>query len=199
MALETKIKQPLTLADFEAFVNLPENSERIFEFISGEIVEVPSNPFVSAVAAQIIVLIGMYLLQNKIGHLTGEAGGYVVNGERCAPDVAFISYARQPELARSGYNPNPPELAVEVISDPASVEEQTALRRKLANYLAAGTVVWIVDPSARTVEVYSPGQSVQTIGESGTLSGGDVLPGLSIPVKDIFPASGAKPEAASAG
>jgi Uncharacterized protein conserved in cyanobacteria len=200
MALETEIKQPLTLADFEAFVDLPENSERIFEFISGEIVEVPSNPFVSEIAGLIMFFIRLFLVQNNIaGHLTGEAGGYMVNGERYAPDVAFISYARQPELARSGYNPNPPELAVEVISDPASVEEQTALRRKLANYLAAGTVVWIVDPSARTVEVYSPGQPVQTVSESGTLSGGDLLPGLRIPVKDIFPASGAKPEAASAG
>jgi len=200
MALETEIKQPLTLADFEAFVDLPENSERIFEFISGEIVEVPSNPFVSEIAGLIMFFIRLFLVQNNIaGHLTGEAGGYMVNGERYAPDVAFISYARQPELARSGYNPNPPELAVEVISDPASVEEQTALRRKLANYLAAGTVVWIVDPSARTVEVYSPGQPVQTVSESGTLSGGDLLPGLRIPVKDIFPASGAKAEAASAG
>lgn len=197
MVLETGIRQPLTLADFEAFISLPENSERTFEFISGEIVEVPSNPFTSAVAAQIIILIGMYLLQNKIGHLTGEAGGYVVNGERYAPDVAFISYARQPELARSGYNPNPPELAVEVISDPTSVEEQSALRRKLANYLAAGTLVWIVDPSKRIVEVYSPGQPVQTITESGTLSGGDVLPGLSVSVKDIFPMSAAQPEAPS--
>lgn len=199
MVLKTETRQPLTLADFEAFVNLPENRERTFEFISGEIVEVPSNPFVSAVAAQIIILIGMYLLQNKIGHLTGEAGGYIVNGERYAPDVAFISYARQPELARSGYNPNPPELAVEVISDPTSIEEQSALRRKLANYLAAGTLVWIVDPATRTVEVYAPGQPAQTVGAGGALSGGDVLPGLSVPVKDLFPASGAAPETASAG
>ncbi|MGQ9887282.1 MAG: Uma2 family endonuclease [Aggregatilineales bacterium] len=200
MALETKIKQPLTLADFEAFINLPENSERTFEFISGEIVEVPSNPFVSEIAGLIMFFIRLFLVQNNMaGHLTGEAGGYVVNGERYAPDVAFISYARQPELARSGYNPNPPELAVEVISDPASVEEQTALRRKLANYLAAGTVVWIVDPSARAVEVYAPGQPAQTVGEGGALSGGAVLPGLSIPVKDIFPASGPRPATASAG
>jgi Uma2 family endonuclease len=69
----------------------------------------------------------------------------------------------------------------------------------LANYLAAGTLVWIVDPSTRMVEVYPPGQPAQTISESGTLSGGDVLPGLSVPVKDIFPASDTKPEAASAG
>ena len=86
-----------------------------------------------------------------------------------------------------------------MISDPASIEEQSALRRKLANYLAAGTLVWIVDPSTRMVEVYPPGQPAQTVGEGGALSGGAVLPGLSIPVKDIFPASGPKPETASAG
>jgi Uma2 family endonuclease len=189
MVLETDIRQALTLADFEAFIDLPENRERTFEFISGEIVEVPSNPFVSEIAGLVMFFIRLFLVQNNIaGHLTGEAGGYMVNGERYAPDVAFISYARQPELARSGYNPNPPELVVEVISDPASAEEQRVLRRKLANYLIVGALVWIVDPSTREIEIYAPGQPVQAVTESDTLDGGDVLPGLRIAVKDIFPA-----------
>lgn len=187
MTLQLEPRVTVTVEDFEAFVDLPENCERTFELIAGEVVEVPSNPFVSKIAALIITHLGMYLLKNDIGHVTGEAGGYMVGGERFAPDVAFISYARQQELAHKGYNPNPPDLAVEVISDPENSEEQTALRRKLGSYLAAGVVLWIVNPFSRTVEVYRPGQPGVVLGEKDKLDGGDLLPGFRLAVKDILP------------
>lgn len=177
--------QPLDA--FEAFIKRPENTDRTFEFISGEIVEVPSNPYVSKIAAKLITFIGMYLLSNDIGHVTGEAGGYQVGSERYAPDVAFISYARQPELATQGYNPHPPELAVEVISDTANSTELTRLRRKIANYLAAGTVVWVVNPADRVVEVYRSGAPVRLLTEHDTLNGTDILPEFQVLVQDIFP------------
>lgn len=130
----------------------------------------------------------MYLLTHDLGHVTGEAGGYWVGGDLYAPDAACVSYARAAELASKGYSPDAPELAVEVISDPDSGYEQAVLRRKLAGYLAAGVLVWIVNPFARTVEVYTPGStSVPVLDEAETLNGGTVLPGLRIPVSDIFP------------
>ena len=85
------LKPRVTLTEFEAFIALPENHDKTFEFIGGEIAEVPSYPFVSMIAAKFITFFGIYLLQHDIGHVTGEAGGYMVNGERYAPDVAFIS------------------------------------------------------------------------------------------------------------
>ena len=109
-------EQFMTVDQFEAFTELPENAEKLFEFVGGEVMEVPSNPYVSKIASLFNLYIGMYLLEHDLGHLTGEQGGYEVFGDRYAPDVAFISYERQPELAKSGYNPNPPELAVEVVS-----------------------------------------------------------------------------------
>jgi hypothetical protein len=39
-----------------------------------------------------------------------------VAGERYLPDVAFISKARQPEPSHDTYNPNAPDLAVDVVS-----------------------------------------------------------------------------------
>lgn len=124
--------------------------------------------------------------QHKTGHLTGESGGYRVGGERYAPDVAFISYARAPELQRDGYHPDPPELAVEVISDEGSKQEQTNLRLKLQNYMASGVVVWVVRPSAQTVEVYRPGQQAEVVGQDGVLRAEESLPGFELPVAQIF-------------
>ena len=176
--------QVMTASDFDAFTLLPENSERLFEFIAGEIVEVPSNPYSSMVGAKILFHIMRFVTENKVaGYVTGEAGGYVVSGERYAPDVAFISAARQPELPYEGYNPNAPDLAVEVVS-PSDSEKR--LRIKLANYLAAGTTVWVVYPQNKEVEVYAPGQPARILTEQQTLDGGAALPGFQLPLTGIF-------------
>jgi Uma2 family endonuclease len=176
---------PMMADEFEAFTELPENADALFEFIAGEIVEVPSNPK----ASKFSMLFGHYLLmfvnEGDLGHVTGEAGGYRVMGERYAPDVAYISKAKQPELAARGYNPIPPDLVVEV-DYPSTPESQRTLRIKLANYLAAGVVVWLVYPETQEVEVYVPGKAVEIIGVDGELDGGDVLPGFKLAVRDIF-------------
>ena len=184
MAVETG---RLTVEEFDRFAALPENADKLFEYIGGEVVEVPSNPYVSEIAYNIGFAIKLYLRERGIaGHVTGEAGGYMVSGERYAPDVAFISKARQAELATQDYNPNPPELAVEV-DFPSTYQSQKDLRTKVVNYLAAGTVVWVVLPETKEVEVYVPGQPRKLVSVDGTLDGGDLLPGFTLPVKEIFP------------
>lgn len=180
-------RDAVTLAEFEAWIDATNHLDQRFEWIGGEIVEVPSNPYVSKVAGWILTAINLYLLMNDIGHSTGESGGYIVNGERYAPDVAFISYERQPELTHIGYNPQPPNLAVEVISNPDNREEQANLRRKLANYLAADVMVWIVNPYERWVEVYQWGKPVEVLEEDDLLLGRDILPGFTLPVSAILP------------
>lgn len=177
-----------TVEDFERFIQQPENVDRLFEYIGGEIVEVPSNVYASAIAQLVSFFIQLFVREQGIaGHVTGEAGGYIVAGERYAPDVAFISAIKQPELTRKGYCPNPPDLAVEIISDVSNSLEQEKLRIKITNYLAAGVLVWVVNPERRLVEVHQVGQPVMLMNEQGTLEGGAVLPGLKLLVKGIFP------------
>jgi Uma2 family endonuclease len=179
-------RQRVTVAEFEHFVDLPENADKVFELIGGEIVEMPSNPFASEIGYNVGFPVKLFLRDHNIkGHVTGEAGGYVVAGERYAPDMAYISAARQPELAREGYNPNPPEFAVEV-DFPSTLASQRKLRSKIASYLAAGTLLWLVYPETQEVEVYAPGQPMRLFGIDDTLDGGDVLPGFRLPVRTIF-------------
>lgn len=175
-----------TVEEFDEIAELPENADKILEYIGGEIVEVPSNAYVSKICQIIAGEIYIFMKGKDLGHLTGEAGGYMVSGERYAPDVAFISKARQPQLAQRGYNPNPPDLEVEV-DFPSTPESLENLRIKIGNYLAARTVVWVVLPEKKRVEVYVPDQPVRIIGVDGLLDGGDVLPGFTLPVKEIFP------------
>jgi Uma2 family endonuclease len=174
----------MTVEAFERWVDLPENAERLFEFIGGEVVEVPSNPYSSKIASRISRHLGNWVDERDLGHITGEAGGYRVGGERFAPDVAFISKLRQPELPEHGYNPIPPDLAVEVLSPGNDPDDMNI---KVNNYLLAGVVVWLVNPAKKHVTVFVPGQPAYRVGADGTLDGGTVLPGFTLAVKDIFP------------
>jgi Uma2 family endonuclease len=176
----------ITVEDFDEWVFLPENADKLFEFIGGEIIEVPSNPYSSEVAYEIGFHIKLFLRKKGVkGHVTGEAGGYMVSGERYAPDVAYISSEKQVSLPyKQGYNPNPPELAVEVMSP---TDNERNLGIKVSNYLAAGTVVWVVRPDRKEVEIHSPAQAVKVLTEKDTLEGDTVLEGFSLAVKEIFP------------
>jgi len=173
-----------TVEDFDRFTEQSANADRLFEYISGEVVEVPSNPYSSQIAARFLIELGIYLKANDLGHVTGEAGGYQVSGERYAPDVAFISKSRQPELVKTGYNPNPPDLAVEVFSP---TDSERRLSVKVSNYLAAGTVVVVIYPEEVELAVHRPGKPVILLGVDDTFDGGEVLPGFTLPVRDIFP------------
>jgi Uma2 family endonuclease len=184
MVLEAK---RLTVEEFDQWVELPQNRDKLFEYIGGEVFEVPSNPYASYISGRFQRLIANFVEDNDLGFVTGEAGGYMVSGERYAPDVAFISKAKQPDLAQRGYNPLPPDLAVEV-DFPSTYQSQEDLRFKVANYLAAGTLVWIARPETKVVEVYAPGKPLVIVGIDGVLDGGDVLPGFTLAVKDVFKA-----------
>jgi len=177
--------QPITVEEFERLATQPENADRRLEFVGGESSEVVSNSYSSLVAARILIKLGAFLEgANVAGYLTGADGGYQVGDERYIPDVAFVVKARQPEPSHETYNPLAPDLAVEVISPS---DDLNVLRVKVGNYLAAGTTVWVVRPEAKAVEVYAPGQPVRRVSADGVLDGGEALPGLSLPVKDLFP------------
>ena len=172
----------MTVEDFDQFVDLPENADKLFEFIGGEAVEVPSNAYSSHIAARILYWLMAFVLPNDLGFITGEGGGYRVYGDRYAPDVAFLRKGKP--LSKHGFNPDPPDLAIEVLSPGYRPSE---MRMKLVNYFNVGTHFLIVDYETKLVEVYMPGQKAVVLTEKDTLDGGAVLPGFTLAVKVIFP------------
>ena len=101
------------------------------------------------------------------------------------PDTAFIFRTNLPTgRLRGGHFRGAPDLAIEVVSPNDKAGE---LILKTGDYLAAGTQqVWIVEPGTRTVAVYRPGGAARVYGADDTLDGGDLLPGLSLPVSALF-------------
>jgi Uma2 family endonuclease len=89
------------------------------------------------------------------------------------------------EFAHRGFFPGWRDFAIEVLS-PSDRFAQTV--RKVQQYLRAGTrLVWVLDPEARTVVTFRPGQEIpEIVGPDGTLSGDSVLPGFTLSLMELW-------------
>jgi Uma2 family endonuclease len=175
----------MTVEEFEAFVDLPENANKRFEFIGGEMIEVPNNAYSSEIAIRISSEIYFYLKQNRIGRVTGEGGGFKIGTERYAPDVAFTSFETQEKFDKKGYNSNPPDLAVEVVSSDSKTENDE-LTVKLSTYLSVGTIVWIVRPEKKIIEVHEAGKIAKIFRENDTIKLESLLPNFELKLSEVF-------------
>lgn len=72
---------------------------------------------------------------------------------------------------------------VEIISPTDTAE---IIRRKREIYRAAKILLWEIYPQDQSVDVYTPGEAARTYSINDTLLLGDVLPGFSLPVSELF-------------
>lgn len=179
-------RQRVTVGEFERFIAQPDNRERRFELIHGEIVEkaMPTQTH-GRLAANYVIELGIYLKQNPLGFVEIEVR-YRPEGDRYndrLPDVSIVLDAATPAVVKGAVD-KMPDIAVEVKSPDDSL---TKLREKIAFYLANGTKLGLLFyPEKRLLEVYPVGEDAYTLTENDTLEGGDLLPGFSVPVRDFF-------------
>lgn len=182
-------KNLYTTADFEVFIALPEHTERRFELIGGEIVEKMPTLFHGHIVQLIAGYLFMFLLKNPIGWAAVEARYQIPDDLENAriPDLSFVLRQEGRILVEQGATPYMPDLAVEVQSPGQS---EHLMLEKAQYYLSHGTMlVWLVYPKQQIVEVLSP-SARQLLTIEDTLTGGELLPGLAIAVRDIFPTPG---------
>ncbi|MDZ4771312.1 MAG: Uma2 family endonuclease [Chloroflexota bacterium] len=186
------IQAKMSVDDFEALANLPENNARTLQLIDGEVVEkMPSNGWSSMLAAFISEAFVNFVRSGKLGYVTGEGAGYRVGKDIFAPDVAYISRARLPRMPRKGFIPLAPDLAFEVIS-PSDTAQEVA--EKVQVYLAHGVIVCVVYPESETMYVYEPDNRLTLLTRADSLTLPDLLPGFSMALADIFPVDDADQE-----
>lgn len=182
MALQ---KAGISVAEFEQFIARPENADRRFELINGEIVEKMPTEEHGLIVGRIYGEIYIFLKSNPVGRLAVEVRHQVPGDNQNAPlpDISFTRSERTLPVVKRGAVPQMPDLAVEVKSPDDSLQE---LRDKAAYYLANGTrMVWLALPHKRLVEVYTQeGPDILTTDDA--LDGGELLPGFSLPLRDLF-------------
>jgi Uma2 family endonuclease len=170
-----------TTQDFREFVARPENSDRLFELINGEIIEVsPGRTNNSALEHILSYAVRLHCENNNIPcYISGGDGAFNVNEHVVAPDFA---YKRTP-MSDEYPDPVAPEWAIEIISP---TDKASDIRDKRNIYIEAQILYGELYPDAQSVDVYEPGKLKRTIDLNGALDGGDVIPGFSILLKDIF-------------
>ncbi len=184
--MKEAIYSPLrvTESEFSAFILRDENSERHFELIDGEIVEkMVSHPIPSRVTAYLSGLLAVHVVRNKLGRVSSAEGGYKIGTDRVIPDSAFTRQERVSDEVEDGYAVVSPDLAIEVISPS---DKNSDIEKKVAIYVNAGIVLWLVNPKKQTVMVYRPNMKPQTLQRGDMLNGGDLLSGFSVSVSEIF-------------
>jgi Uma2 family endonuclease len=160
---------------------------RLCELVEGVLVEKGMGFRESVLASFLIEALQGFVRPRNLGLVTGEAGMMrLAAGLVRIPDVAFVSWERLPGRRIPG-EPIPdlaPDLAVEVLSTSNTAAE---MRRKLGEYFAAAVrLVWLVDPAARTVEVYTAPEQSMLLHTEDVLDGGVVLPGFLLSLPDLF-------------
>jgi Uma2 family endonuclease len=170
--------------DFIEFVFRPENEARIFELINGEIVEkTPGRTRNSGIPMIIAGHVYAFCREHNLPFYTsGTDGAYRILEQVLALDFA---YKRSP-LSDDYPDTVPPVWVVEVISP---TEKPDDIRAKRLIYITAKILYWEIYPKSQSVDIYAPGQPMKTVALDGTLDGGDVLPGFTLSMKDLFPDS----------
>jgi Uma2 family endonuclease len=99
--------------------------------------------------------------------------------------VAFVTRERVEAAGRvTGYWQGAPDLVVEVISPN---DLYTEVDEKIAEWLEHGVrLLFVVNPRRRTVAVHQPGQPVRVLTGDDVLDGADVVPGWTLPLRELF-------------
>ncbi|MDX2161495.1 MAG: Uma2 family endonuclease [bacterium] len=180
----TPTRQRVTLADYEALIALPENADRRLELIDGEIIDDMPTPEHSYIVRALIKALERYLDVHPAAELLIEVRFRLETDDSFGviPDLALIAQGRPFDLKAPV--PFMPDLAIEVQSPR---QTKKILATKAAYYLANGVrLVWLLYPDEQIVEAISRTDR-QLLQVDKTLDGGEVLPGFSVPVRDIFP------------
>jgi Uma2 family endonuclease len=123
-----------------------------------------------------------------LGKVFDSSTGFKLsNGAVRSPDVSWIALAgwnALTEKQQRGFAPIDPDFVIELMSPTDNLDE---LQQKMSEYMSCGVKLgWLINPDAERVEIYRQGQNKEAIDSPISLSGEDVLPGLTVDLVEIF-------------
>ena len=177
--------KPMTAEELFA---MPNDGYR-YELVRGELRKMaPASFFHGTSVMRIGAPLAIYVIENGLGEVCAAETGFRIGSNPdhvLAPDVAFVSRERLEDIGEIGsFFPGAPDLAVEVTSPS---DRLTRVAEKVHDWLEAGTrMVILVNSRRREVTVHLPDEEPTTLSEEDTLDGGDVVPGWTMPIREIF-------------
>lgn len=175
----------------DELLRLPKDTpygDRFYELDAGRlVVREPPGGQHGQVQAKLIMVLGAYVAQHRLGIVFGDVGIWLARDPDTVkgPDVNFFRRDRLPAHAvPRGYFEIPPDLAVEIRSPNDRKGKEAA---RVAALLAGGVrLVWHLEPRKRRATIHAPGVAPEALGEDGILDGRDVVPGFAGRLRDAL-------------
>ncbi len=178
----------VTEADLDAL-----GSDARVEVVNGAIVEMsPVGTIHEIIVQNLNRILDRYVIENNLGLVFTDSLIFYLRreGKRLyqarIPDVSFVRMNEFPsEWNLEKPFPQPPTLAVEVMSPDDSPDE---VLEKVREYLDAGTEqVWVVYPRTKEVHQFIGGAAVvRTYRGTESIDVGSLFPNLNLPLELIF-------------
>ena len=179
---------PYTYDDYRT---LPEDMSRRYELLHGELYMVPApTTRHQRISRNLEFILHQFVAAGRLGEVFDSPIDLILGQgdarEVAQPDIVFIAHSQREIIKLHGIE-GAPALVVEILS-PGTEERDRGYKRTLYARHGVGEY-WILDPEARTVEVYSA--AAQGFPEAVTYRTEDTLscalfPGLVIPLAEIF-------------
>lgn len=164
-------------------------SDALYEVVDGTVLEMPRmGAFSHLISLHLYTALVTALGNGRAGTPVHEVV-FILDRSgllRRRPDVAYVSFERWP-----ANRPVPdedwevvPDLAVEVVSPNDRADE---LSKKIRDYFEHGVrLVWVLYPTVKQIYMYTSLEHVRVLGADQVVDGGDVLPGLRLPIEPLF-------------
>jgi Uma2 family endonuclease len=116
-----------------------------------------------------------------------STGFTLPDGAILSPDASWIRRGRWDALTeeeQEGFAPLCPDFVVELRSRGNALKP---LQDKMQEYIRNGAqLAWLIDPLERRVHIYRPGQAVELLTDSATVSADPILQGFLLQLAEIW-------------
>jgi Uma2 family endonuclease len=173
---------PKTLLSVEEFAALPDDGMK-HELNEGELIVMPPpKPRHGDCQLSLGSAVREFVVSGGLGRVYTESGYRLTPHTVRGPDVSFLRTSRLQDPDE--YFDGAPDLAVEIVSPG---DDASDLREKIKQYLDAGTsVVWVVYPRSRQIEIHTPDKTIRRLGVEDMLEAPKLLPGFQLSVSAIL-------------
>jgi Uma2 family endonuclease len=154
----------------------------------GLVIMSPTGGETSRRNAALVASLVVWAIKDGTGVVFDSNGGFILpNGAERAPDASWVKRARWDALTpaqRERFPPLCPDFVAELRSPSDSLDD---LHAKMNEYVSGGALLgWLLDPETRRVWVYAPDENPVCLEDPKVVTGGSVLPGLTIELASIW-------------
>ena len=188
--LVVQLQPVVDMTDDQFFELCQINSDlRIERAAQGELIVMPPAGWETGKRnAEITIQLGSWAKRDGTGVVVDSSTGFTLpNKAMRSPDAAWVRKSRLAKLTakqKKKFLPLCPDFAIELRSPSDNVR---VLRNKMQEYLDNGAqLAWLIDPEEKRVYIYRPQAAIEQLDAPQTVSGGPVLVGFLLDLREIW-------------